>query len=169
VSLEDIERAYAEPPRSTREILHPEQYWGARGDGVPPLQFPDLSPTLGPGWARVASGTIGELGLSILTGSRLKLEGIAVLLPQRWTTEGAAGTAGDVYHHYANGDQKVTILFTKWEALRDAEEFRRHLKSAGKTVYDLGVNVIVMMGDIGGSGDAMAIRAAQGLTYWQDE
>ena len=169
VRIEDIERAYTEPPRSTREILHPEQYWGNRGEQKPPLQLPDLSSVLGPGWSKVASGTIGELGLSILTGSRLKLQGIDALLPTRWTTEGADGTAGDVYHHYTNGDRKVTLLLTKWEALRDAEQFRRHLRGGNKIVYDLGVNVIIMVGDISDRGDDLAIQAAQGLTYWQEE
>lgn len=32
VRIEDIELAYARPPHSTREILHPEQYWGSSGE-----------------------------------------------------------------------------------------------------------------------------------------
>src|SRR5262249_44821807 len=67
----DIDHCYANPPFSTREILHPEQYWVAR-QRRPPLRLvlPDLSSVLGPGWSKATAGSIGELGLTVLTGSR---------------------------------------------------------------------------------------------------
>ena len=38
--VEDIERAFREPPRSTEQVLHPEKYWDdARRDGVPSGQL----------------------------------------------------------------------------------------------------------------------------------
>lgn len=169
VQIEDIERAYAQPPHSTRQILHPEQYWIGQREGAPPLELADLSEALGAGWSKATTGSIGELGLSLITGSRLKLQSIDTLLPTRWTTVGAAGTAGDVYHHYVNGDRKVTILLTRWETLRDADQFRENLLGGRSTVYRLGANILVMAGDLDGRGDAVAVQAAQGLRYWAGE
>jgi len=169
VRIEDIERAYAQPPHSTRQILHPEQYWVGQREGAPPLTLPDLSPVLGPGWSRAITGSIGELGLAMLSGSRLDTESFEILLPSRWTTTGAAGTAGDLYDHYVNGDQKVTVLLTRWESVRDADQFQRNLRGADKKLFRLGVNLLILMGDYGDKGDALAIRAAQDLKYWAGE
>jgi hypothetical protein len=74
VRIEDIEKAYAQPPHSTRQILHPEQCWIGQREGAPPLSLPDLSSVLGPGWSRAIIGSIGERGLAMLSGSRLDIE-----------------------------------------------------------------------------------------------
>ena len=95
VRIEDVDKAYAEPPHSTREILHPEQYWdAARRASMRKVQLPDLLPALGKGWTRTAEGSVGELGLTLMTGSELVTGGFQMLLPTRWTTPGAAGTKG---------------------------------------------------------------------------
>src|SRR5262249_8873754 len=117
VRLSDIEAAYAHVPYSTREILHPEQYWGGHREIGRPLAMPDMSAVLGPGWKRAAAGSIGELGLTVITGPTVKTTGFDVLLPTRWITAGATGNEGDVYHHYVNGDRKVTVFLTRWESL----------------------------------------------------
>lgn len=169
VRIEDVERAYADPPRSTREILHPEQYWeGLRGQHRS-LSLPELQATLGPGWSLAASGSIGELGLTLLTGSELVTGGFETLLPTRWTTPGAAGIAGDVYHHYVNGERKVTVLLTRWESLRDADEFQRSLRPGRRTPVRFGANVMFLMGDVGDRGQPLALEAARGVQYWAGE
>jgi hypothetical protein len=167
VRIEDIEQAYAQPPHSTREILHPEQYWGTRRESPRPLPLPDVSKILGPGWSRVLTGSVGELGLTLLTGSQLKAESFEALLPTRWITPGATGNAGDIYHHYVNGDRKVTVLLTQWESLRDSDEFQRTLRGANKTLYRIGANIVVLVGDFGDKGEAIAAEAARNLTYWE--
>jgi hypothetical protein len=166
VRIEDVERAYADPPHSTTEILHPEQYWVGRRTTPPRLSLPDVSATLGPGWSRVVTGSIGELGLTMLTGMPLRRESYEALLPTRWTTPGATGTAGDVYQHYVAGERKVTVLLTRWESLRDADEFERNLRGPAKVPYRLGANVLVLMGDLGANRDAVAIEAVRNLPYW---
>jgi hypothetical protein len=166
VRVEDIEHAYADPPHSTTEILHPEQYWIGRRTSAPSLSLPDLSSTLGPGWSRVVTGSIGELGLTMLTGMPLRVETYEALLPTRWTTPGATGTEGDVYDHYVAGERKVTVLLTRWETLRDADEFERTLRGRNKVLYRLGANILVLMGDLGGNRDALAIEAVRNLPYW---
>jgi hypothetical protein len=169
VRIADVEKAYAQPPHSTRQILHPEQYWIGQREGAPPLSLPDLSEVLGPGWSRAITGSIGELGLAMLSGSRLNTESFEILLPSRWTTTGAAGTAADLYDHYVNGDQKMTVLLTRWESVRDADQFQRTLRGADMKLFRLGVNLLVLMGDYGDKGDALAIRAVQDLKYWAGE
>jgi hypothetical protein len=169
IRREDIERAYAEPPHSTKEILHPEQYWGVRREPARSLDLTDLSPVLGPGWSRVLTGSIGELGLTLLTGSELKTGGFQMLLPTSWTTPGATGIVADAYHHYAGGERRVTVLFTRWESVRDADEFQRTLRGTRKTGFRFGANLLLMMGDIGDRGEALAAESVKGIKYWAGE
>ena len=168
VRMQDIEQAYTQLPYSTREILHPEEYWGGRRDAARPLAMPDLSGVLGPGWKRAVASSIGELGLTVITGSHVKTGGFEALLPTRWTTAGATGNVGDVYHHYVNGERKVTVSLTRWETLRDGDEFLKSLRGANKTVYRVGANIVVLVGDFGDKGQALAADAARGLKYWAD-
>jgi hypothetical protein len=166
VRIEDIEQAYAQPPRSTCEILHPEQYWGGHRARARSLSLPDLSSILGPGWSQAVKGSIGELGLTLLTGSQLKTGGFEILLPTSWATPGAEGTAGDVYHHYVNGDRTVTVLLTRWESVRDADEFQRTLRGGRRTLFRFGANLLMLMGDFGDKGEALAAECARNVKYW---
>jgi hypothetical protein len=169
VRIEDIEQAYAEPPHSTREILHPEQYWGGHRGTERSLSLPDLSKILGAGWSQALSGSIGELGLALLTGSQLKAGGFEMLLPTSWATPGASGTAGDVYHHYVAGDRKLTVLLTRWESVRDADEFQRTLRGGRRKLYRFGANLLMLMGDFGDKGEALAAECAKSVKYWAGE
>jgi hypothetical protein len=169
VRIEDIEQAYAQPPHSTREILHPEQYWGGRRESARSLSLPDLSRVLGEGWTRPVTGSVGELGLALLTGSRLKTGGFEMLLPTSWATPGASGTAGDVYHHYVNRDRTVTVLLTRWESVRDADEFQRSLRGGRKTLFRFGANLLLLMGDFGDKGEALAAESARSVKFWAGE
>jgi hypothetical protein len=171
VRMEDIEQAYAQPPHSTREVLHPEQYWGGRREKTRRVPLPDLSKLLGPGWSHALTGSIGELGLTMLTGSQLKTDGFFALLPTRWTTPGATGNAGDLYQHYVNGDRKVTVFLTRWESPRDADEFLKNLRlrPIPKTIFRVGVNFVILLGDFGDRGQALATEATRGLSYWASE
>jgi hypothetical protein len=164
----DFDEAYANPPRSTRQILHPEQYWWGNWRKDPePIALPDLSPALGPGWKKATDGSIGELGLAVLTGSQLDLSRMDALLPSRWTNDAAIGTQGDVYHHYVNGDRSMTVLLTRWESMRDAEQFDRALVSRGKYFLRYGAHVLVLAGDVDPAiGPTLASAAMQGISYW---
>jgi hypothetical protein len=166
VKIADIERAYANPPRSTRQLLHPDQYWLDPDKVVAPLTLPDMSSVLGNGWTRALSGSIGELGLSVLTGARLDFEKPEAILPARWTNGAATGTAGDLFHHYVNGEQSATVLVTRWETTSDAEEFDRALAAKGRVAFRYGVNFVVLAGDYGEAGEALSSAALQGASYW---
>jgi hypothetical protein len=172
----DIAAAYASPPRSTTQILHPEQYWwGQWRKRTPPPSLPDLSKALGAGWSKALEGSIGELGLAVLTGSKLDISSMQALLPNGWTHEAAEGTTGDVFHHYVKGEQqqqqqqqqKATVLLTRWETVRDADQFDRALRSRGSYFLRYGINVLVVAGDVNPeTGLALANAAMQNLSYW---
>jgi hypothetical protein len=165
----DIAKAYANPPLSTREILHPEQYWnGHPGQGERP-KLPDLSSALGKGWSKAAEGSIGELGLSVLAGSREPIEPSWALFPTRWTNEASTGTTGDVFQHYVNGTRSMTALLTRWETERDAHEFGTALVNKGRYYTQFGVNILVLAGDVEGRGEAVALAAMQGANYGPDK
>ncbi len=164
----DIDAVYANPPFSTRQILHPEQYWIGRARYSPPhLTLPDLKAVLGPGWSKATEGSIGELGLAVLTGSRQGLEMPWALLPSRWTNEAAIGCEGDVYHHYVSGDKKVTILLTRWESSLEAEQFDRALLNKGRYYFRYGVNIVVMAGDLGDRGQPLAAAIMKDAKFWK--
>jgi hypothetical protein len=169
VRVQDIDHAYRAPPYSTREILHPEQYWDGRRGRARPLALPDLTAVLGPGWTRAVASSIGELGLTSMTGAHVSAAGVDSLLPTRWITPGATGNAGDACDHYVDGTRKVTVLLTRWESARDGDEFVRALRLPRRTVYRAGVNVVVLVGDFGGKGEALAGEAVRGLGYWAGE
>ncbi|HEX6737858.1 MAG TPA: hypothetical protein VF310_06295 [Vicinamibacteria bacterium] len=170
VLLKDMEQAYAHPPYSTRQILHPEQYWGGPDRYLPQrLTVPDVSGVLGPGWAKATEGSIGELGLAVLTGSREGIELPWALLPARWTNDAAEGTVGDVYHHYVNGERRVTLLMTRWETERDADQFDRALASRGTRFFRFGANILILAGDVGDRAVAVSQAAFQGARFWRSE
>ncbi len=169
VRIEDIEQAYADPPHSTREVLHPEQYWGERRQRARSLSLPDMSKILGPGWSQSLTGSVGELGLTLLTGSQLKAGGFEMLLPVSWETPGASGTAGDVYQHYTGAGGKLTVLLTRWESVRDADEFQRNLRGGQRTLFRFGANLLMLMGDFGDKGEALAAESARSVKYWAGE
>jgi hypothetical protein len=167
VKAKDIDEAYRFPPYSTRQILHPEQYWMGRARYKEQhLTLPDLSPALGPGWAKAAEGSIGELGLAVLTGSRQSIEVPWALLPSRWTNDAAVGVVGDVYHHYVSGDRRVTVLLTRWETEIDADQFSKALTAKGRFFYRYDVNFVMIAGDIGDRAERVGIAALQGMKLW---
>jgi hypothetical protein len=158
----DLDRAFREPPRTTEQVLHPEKYWdeGSR-DVTPALALPDLSASLGPGWSLRGRGNLGELLLAALAGhSAPRFDTPEAAAPARWTSAAAAGTAGDVFHHYADGDRSVTLLLTRWDGEREAQEFQAGLTSLPRDrSYRAGPGVAIVAGDARGA-DAERLAAA---------
>jgi len=155
-----VDEAWADPPISTEQILHPEKYWDEAARDLPRrVTIPDLSKQLGAGWSLASRGTLGELGLASLTGAPpLDLASPEVLQPARWTSGAAAGIGGDLYHHYVNGARSVTVLATVWDTERDAVEFQDGIVTLPrKRSFRFGNAVVVMGGvDLGPEGDVLA-------------
>ena len=108
-----IDEAFAQPPRSTEQVLHPEKYESAE----PPLEvmLPDLLPALGEGWKLLFEDTLGEMMLRAYLETRfLTADPIGA----------AAGWGGDRVAVYVGPeDETVVLLSALWDTEPDAREF----------------------------------------------
>lgn len=96
-------------PISTEQILHPEKY-RARERPVPVAAT--RSP--GPGWDRIADGTIGEFDTAELVRTSDS--------PLR-ASRAAAGWGGGRYDLWQRDGRSVLALAWRWDSRRDAAEF----------------------------------------------
>jgi hypothetical protein len=162
----DLEHAFRAPPVSWEQVLHPEKYWNEEARDLPrPVAIPDLSSTLGDGWALQGEGGLGEMILAILTDPRAEaFDPTSFQGPQRWTNEGAAGWGGDRWQLYSRGDDTVTVLATVWDSERDAREFRAALpRSMRRTTLRQRDAVVVVAGEAGDRAPALAREALGAL------
>jgi hypothetical protein len=111
---EEVDKAFLNPPTSSREILHPEIYLSEdRAANIPQKDELDRG---GSSADLVYTDTIGEFGVSAILGAGLKEKGEAV--------KAAAGLLGDRVGVFAASEgEKVISWKTKWESERDAQEF----------------------------------------------
>jgi hypothetical protein len=149
-----VDAAFADPPASTEQVLHPEKYLAHEA----PLQVDvaAVAARLGDGWAEVGRDTLGEELLRF------------------WLREGGA-TASDAIRAAAGwgGDRLVVLrgpagelalaLVTAWDSAADAAEFATAATAAAdglgleaRVVAD-GVEVRVSLG-----ADAAALSVALG-------
>jgi hypothetical protein len=114
-----VDAAFARPPLSTEQILHPTRY----PEDVPvALSFPDVAAELGEGWSPVQSNVLGELAVRIL---------LAASIPVLDAEKGAEGWDGDFYRVYARGaadtsapPQLLYAWVSTWDSQEEAREFR---------------------------------------------
>jgi len=109
--LDGIDQAFEHLPASTEQIIHPERY---PNDAPTPVDVPDLSSELGPGWKDLDVMTIGEEWLQIALGLRLG---------QSQADTAAAGWDGGTYRAWSNGGATAVVLSTVWDTPKDATEF----------------------------------------------
>ncbi len=113
---EAVNRAYASPPCTTQEVLHPERYLDRR----PPLEpfIPNLIPVLGKEWALARQDTIGEF----LIGLHLA----AYLDDDEAARRAANGWAGDTFTLWRDSSgQEVVVWRLAWDTRDEAVEFAR--------------------------------------------
>lgn len=108
-----VTQAFAQPPRSTEQVMHPQKYF----DREEPAQvrLPDLGAALGGTWRVVAEDTLGELYL------RIYLE---YALPIDRAIDAGEGWGGDRYQVLGDdqGRQALALRAT-WDTVTDAQEF----------------------------------------------
>jgi len=110
-----VNEAYAEPPVSTEQILHPDRY---RADDLPQVvSLPPLTGTLGSGWRQVDEDVFGEFYLRLHLNTHLSP---TVTLP---AAEGWGGDRYTVYHH-PQADTVAAVLHTVWDTPADAIQFQ---------------------------------------------
>jgi hypothetical protein len=121
MSTDDI---YANLPRSSEQILHPEKY----GKDEPvAVVVPDLAERLGSFWSEVARGRLGEVGVSavflpLLSPGPIDVAAIAGATGTDYVASGWGGDAYVAYENSANG--RVLVYWrTVWDTELDATEF----------------------------------------------
>lgn len=143
---------FAHPPLSTQEIIHPEDYFEAKGPSMPPP--PDLAPLVGKQAAGqfhvLTEGALGEFDFS------------ALLRQYTSESEGAAAAAasahlrGASFRLYEHKKEKYPVLafVAEWDSPEAARTFlelyRRVLKGKWKKLEIAGESESV----ISGSGDS---------------
>jgi hypothetical protein len=121
---EAVNQAYADPPRSTEQILHPEKYLGERDDPVE-VTLPDLAGVLGGKWVHYDADVLGELYV------RTYLETYVAL---GMAKEAAEGWDGDRFVYLKNdAEDKLLVWRSTWDTAEDAGEF---FEAYSAFVYD---------------------------------
>lgn len=128
---EAVNAAYADPPTSTEQVMHPERY--LERDDPTPVTLPDLAPALGAGWEPIDEDVAGELGIALLLADLQPGEGFnaftgEIALPEA-ARNAASGWDGDAYALWADGDREVLVWSTVWDRESDAVAFSRALQA----------------------------------------
>ncbi len=110
-----VDAAYAKPPRSTEQILHPERYLA----GDEPVAIDITLPTALRGYAPAHSTVWGELGFTLF----LRTHGVDA----GTAADAGAGWGGDRAVTFAKGDDKrpqraVGVSRSEWDSEADAIE-----------------------------------------------
>ena len=103
---DDFLAAVKNPPRSTRQILHPEKYWDPAKRDEPVLVADDDVKKLlaGGGRAVVHTDTLGEMLCAILTSPKdAKPDMMSMATSSYWTNPAVAGWGGDRFYLLAAG------------------------------------------------------------------
>ncbi len=111
--FEAINLAYADPPASTEQVIHPEKY--TAGEKPADVETVNVVASLGKGWELELSGVAGEYHLR---------EMLETALGEEESARAAAGWGGSEYCYYGNasGDGLLT-LSVSWDSEADAAEF----------------------------------------------
>jgi hypothetical protein len=115
-----IDRALADPPQSSEQIMHPEKYLGGTRDEPLPIALAALSDTLGTDWTFSDSDTLGEFDLGIL----LRENG------SQQADQAASGWGGARYALYQHGEAALLVLGTRWDSASEASEFAGALEQS---------------------------------------
>ena len=109
-----VDRLYADLPRSTEQILHPEKYESPRDDPTH-VEPPPLPSGLGGRWDRIYRNVLGEFMLRLVLDEFLE-ESLARMA--------AAGWDGDSVQLYQGPDGELALsIRSVWDTETDAVEF----------------------------------------------
>jgi hypothetical protein len=132
--FKNVDKALADPPKSTEQILHPEKYINTPRDEPVSITLAPLTDTLGSGWLYGDGGSFGEIDIDLML-SENGVPGVSLLDFNATEEESdaeraAAGWGGGWYALYENGDQALLLLDTRWDNDREADEFRSALETS---------------------------------------
>lgn len=114
-----VDAAYANPPVSTEQILHPEKY----PNEVPvAVTVADVTAELGPGWTEYDRNAMGEwyTYLILSSGHDAKFR-----LAEEDAKNASAGWGGDTYLFLLNENNTDTVFawLSTWDSQKDSNEF----------------------------------------------
>jgi len=123
---DSVDAAYANPPTTSEQVLHPQKYLA--GEGAVEVTLDDASAALGEGWTQIWDTTLGEWYLR---------EHLATALPRSDAFQAAAGWGGDRFQVYAQaeGDQLAWMTRLVWDAPPEQAEFEQAYAQFGETRY----------------------------------
>jgi len=109
-----VNRAYADPPTSTEQVMHPEKFLAR--DRPQPVAVPDLARALGAGWRPAAEVQWGEFDTQLV---------LAGELPVTVADAAAEGWDGGRLRTFERGGRTALVLRTVWDSPGEASEFCR--------------------------------------------
>ena len=135
-----VDRAQADPPVSTAQVLHPERYLAAARDAPTPIALGTTPALRRAGFELVLADTMGELIVRILVGR---------VLPPEQAARVADGWDGDRLVAFARGTSLLVAWMTAWDSEADAFEFADAVRLAVPegSVERRGARVLVLRGD----------------------
>jgi hypothetical protein len=114
-----VNRAYADLPRSTEQVLHPERYLAEEPDIPSDVFVPDLSGVLGTEWTLDVRDTLGEFVAGVY---------LEQTLTEQMAWQAADGWDGDTFVTWGREDGgRVRVWRTIWDNTTEAAEFERAL------------------------------------------
>lgn len=131
-----VDRAFAEPPRSVEQVLHPQAFL----DGEEPvaIELPTFPSIEAAGYAAADDETLGELELAVYFGQR----------NDATDARAAAGWAGDRLRVYEReGSPPAAVWFTRWDDEAEAQEAAtaaEAVSSVGGVVRRTGSAVLIV-------------------------
>jgi hypothetical protein len=128
-----VDMAYARPPDSTEQIMHPDKY--VAHEAPTRIDIPaDLAAGLGAGWRVDMQDTLGEFGLMewLLRGGGVSDE---------VATAAAAGWGGDRLVLVSMGSKYGIAVQTTWDSTADAAEFAAAATTALRSMADRSILV----------------------------
>jgi hypothetical protein len=134
-----VDRAQADPPASTEQVLHPERYLASKRD-EPTAVVLGITPALrSAGYQLALADTLGELVMRSL---------FARVFPPEQAARIAEGWDGDRLVAFARGQDLVVAWMSVWDTERDAVEFADSITQAmpATSVERRGRRVLVLRG-----------------------
>ncbi len=121
-----LNAAYARPPLSTEQIIHPERYLSDTPDWPIALELPDLAAVMGADWELRYDDTMGEIGVRALFADW------APHLDDTARADLGTGWGGDRYAILSRADgardaDDVATWATTWDSEADAQAFEEAL------------------------------------------
>ncbi len=125
----EFDRVYDQPPVSTSQILHPEQYF----DGVSPVDITYSADEALPDHRKVYDTVFGELKTRSWLATHLGEQ--SGELPE--VAEISEGWRGDRLHGYSDGDGSMIVTYlSSWDSEDDAQTFARALDRTLRQRHD---------------------------------